>query len=197
MLNLLVIALLACGTNASDASKPGPPVSDASGLEDSVHADLTTPDRALRSYWRYKDASERVEFARTLEWLKSSEHAAFAAQRAKVMGGDARVASEQVEAQYRPTMYAYEIVDVKPESDSRALVNARIRNVTPLGAGAVLTELQAKQRRDGELFRYTLEKSAPGWQVVQVQYSFGSGEWHNRWDPSRDQFGVLSASTTP
>ena len=186
----LLLVTLASGCNRDTAGTPkaaDAAASRAGFSKDSIRADLTTPDRALKSYWRYRDEVGRSDVARVQQWLASPEHATIAAQRVLVMSGDAREAEEQIEASYRQDLVTREIVEVKAESESRATILARLRNVTPAPAGATLDDWTSKRRRDGTPIRYVLEKDSTGWHIVQAYTTLlddGQGEWKPRWTPA-------------
>ena len=61
-----------------------------------------------------------------------------------------------------------DIVDVKIESESRAVIIANIKNSTPIPPGAELSKYQEQSRNEGDKYKYVLEKSQPGWQIAEI-----------------------------
>lgn len=182
--SLLALILAACASDAVSTTTTAEFPVDAKALVDSIHADLTTPDRALRSYWRMKTEETRHAELATQRYFRSERYIAFAAQRKRLMAGDGLAAFEENRTSHVPSSFAHEIVEVKPESDSRAIILTRIRNTTPAPAGAVPGEYETKRRRDGIPVRYVMEKDSAGWHVVQTQTTLlddGAGEWSNHW----------------
>ena len=64
--------------------------------------------------------------------------------------------------------YSRDIQEVKAESETRAVVFATIKNVTPIPQGAEPDESDKKYRADGFRFKYVLEKTSDGWKIAQV-----------------------------
>lgn len=127
-----------------------------------IPLDLTSPDNALKSYWAAKD-----EVRRAVD-LKSDEETAF--------GKEVRSLLEKVAApgifdfNHRPVLetFSRDIEDVDVQSETRAVIIARIKNITPIPAGAEVDEYDKKARENGERYRYVLEKSAAGWRVAEL-----------------------------
>ena len=61
-----------------------------------------------------------------------------------------------------------EIVAVQVETETRAVVIAKIRATTPVPSGVTLTERESSQRRDGFPYKYVLEKAKDGWKIEQI-----------------------------
>lgn len=64
--------------------------------------------------------------------------------------------------------YSKEIIEVKSESETRAIVFAKIKNNTPIPDGARPDVEDIKTREKGKNYKYVLEKDSEGWKVVQV-----------------------------
>lgn len=117
-----------------------------------LRVDISTPDRALRSRWRLQDLSRDVSVAMdsTVPGARGW-NAWHRAQRA-LLTGDAEAAARRDDIRAEPA-YRREILEVRQESASRAVILARVANVSPIPAGAVVSEYEAELRRDGELYR--------------------------------------------
>lgn len=175
---LACLTLMGCDQIApQDKAQPAPvsaPTPAASPVREPVVAtvpvDLSTPDRALRSYWAVRD-----EIVRAL----------WAIQRAVVNKavGDIQRAERQLPEVAVPAIvdnfkaniepdpaetFSRDILEVKIESESRAVVSVVIKNTTPIPEGAVLTEFARELRRNGDRYRYVLENGATGWQVAEI-----------------------------
>lgn len=92
----------------------------------------------------------------------------------------AKVAREAVLSEFQAVMamrcgplkkYWREIQEVKVETDTRAVVHALVKDITPIPAGAVPTENDKVWRAEGLRGKYLLEKTEDGWKVAQV-YEF-------------------------
>lgn len=101
-----------------------------------------------------------------------------------LLAGDARqeveenVAKENVRDSYRRDRHC------KEETPTRAVIDARLWNTTPVPAGAEPSDHEKTERRDGRAVRYVLERDAEGWKVVQAKYqSYASAEWSNWFYP--------------
>jgi hypothetical protein len=187
-----VFCVAALGSAACDAERGG---GRALALPDSaVRVDLSTPDRALRTYWRLRDLSDTLKppidssNASMRGWLRVEGGLR------QVFGG---VALRQIDnAAKIKERFSREIVEAKQETDSRAVVVARVRNVTPLPEGATLTDSEAEARREGEVFRYIFEREGQEWKLVQIQRNYATGgaeDWYNIFSEEP----IVSARTVP
>jgi hypothetical protein len=80
-----------------------------------------------------------------------------------------------------PQTYSREIVEVKVESDTRAIVLAKIKATTPIPSGATPDADDLKKREEGFPYKYLLEKVGSEWKIAQI-YSYASYK-DNHWDP--------------
>lgn len=129
-----------------------------------VPVDLATPDKALKSYWAVRDSirAKRSEmFAAAKEIYRASE-----VQMGAV--SDAALAKTFATDLAEPETFSRDLMDVKVESESRAVIVAVIKNTTPIPAGAEMSKLDEKLRTEGERFRYVLEKSQADWRVSEI-----------------------------
>lgn len=177
------VLLVSCGEGMSVkgavAARSGVPE-----LPDSVLAvDMTTPDRAIKSHWRINDLDldqwttpdSTLPIVRTL----NSNVEKWKSARLKVLSGLALVSAKR---DHVPETYSREILEVKQETESRAVVLARVKNITPIPPGAELTDFDKKRRRDGEVYRYIFEREGDGWKLVQIQSKDYKGDWDNQFD---------------
>lgn len=172
------LAILACAASAvacggggeSGAAAKADSVSVRNRpLPDSAFAiDLSTPDRALRTYWHVKSMADTIgqpvdtAAVRFQNWQRADSTLL------RVYGGDALAEHRRTRQPAVRHRYTREIVAVEPESETRATVLARIRNVTPLPPGAVADPYAARRRAEGDVYRYVFERDSAGWKLVQV-----------------------------
>ncbi|KRC26606.1 hypothetical protein [Acidovorax sp. Root219] len=128
-------------------------------------ADVSTPDRALKSYWAQ------------IDWLTASDHALKRHNRAgdsfqQGTAGLSKVATAQLvsDVKFEQPLYTYsrEISEAKVETDSRAIVVTKIRNSTPLPPGTTLTAADTKRREEGDQYKYVMEKQQEAWKVAEI-----------------------------
>jgi hypothetical protein len=164
-------AVLACGGGGEvrKADSAAPAAGRDTPLPDSAFAvDLSTPDRALRTYWRIRSMSDTIgqpvdtTAVRYRNWQRADTVLA------RVYGGDALAEYTRTRQPAQRHRYTREILAVEPESETRATVLARIRNVTPVPPGAVADEYAARRRAEGDVYRYVFERDSAGWKLVQV-----------------------------
>jgi hypothetical protein len=130
------------------------------------HVDLTTPEAALRSYWRMQDALDSIAAAMV---TGPAERDPFSATRQAYESTFAGRAREMLAAPFVRQTYAREVQAVDSAGPARTLVMAVIRNTTPLAPGAALTHEQEELRAEGQQFRYVLEREGDAWRITQVQ----------------------------
>ena len=155
-------AVLLATLTACSKTEPLPSERKVSSVK--VNLDLATPDKALKSYWAVRDSvrSKQVElFTQNKEVYQSA-----AAQMSEVADG---VLAKSFSFDIIPLeIFSRDLLDVKVESESRAVIIAVIKNSTPIPAGAEMSEFDEERRRDGERYRYILEKNQTGWRVSEV-----------------------------
>lgn len=132
--------------------------------------DTSTPDRALKAYWTYVDWTLAMSHANDLQGIESKTYQEAMA----VLGKVATPAMVGIDSR-KPALSSYsrEITEAKSETESRAIVVAQIKNITPMPADAVLEERQRKARENGKRFKYVMEKDEQGWKIAAVL------EWDN------------------
>lgn len=179
MSRLVVVAVLSAVMAACTPEKAVEPSESASTARPvQPNPDLSTPDRALKSYWAQKDWQERLRRQTDDEIRKK-----VAAKLPTNTEVYAPVVTAELLAYWRwrdkqTGLYQdkqREIESVKQETESRAVALVRIRNVSPIPEGAKPEPWQIKARQRGEMFRYVIEKEGPDWKIAEV--------WENREGP--------------
>lgn len=165
---VLLATLTAC-------SKTAPPPSERKVASTKVSLELATPDKALKSYWAVRDSvrAKQLElFAQNMEGFQLAE-----TQMSEV--ADGALAKSFSLAITPAETFSRDLIDVKVESESRAVIVAVIKNSTPIPVGAEMSTFAEKLRRDGERYRYILEKNQAGWRVSEIwEWStYPSSEW--------------------
>ena len=154
---VLLVTLTAC-------SKTEPPPSERKTTSIKVNLDLATPDKALKSYWAVRDSVRAKQFelfAQSKEDFQSAE-----AQMSAVSDG---ALAKSLSFDKNPIdTFSRDLIDVKVESESRAVIVVMIKNSTPIPAGAEVSKFDEERRRDGERYRYILEKNQAGWRVSEI-----------------------------
>ena len=138
---------------------------------DSPRLDLSTPQSALQSYWAQFDWLQRLEAQATAARVRRLLEQAYA-----------EVATGDVLEYYRqgvrpPDRFERRIQEVSPENAARAIAVVRIRNVTPIPAGAQPSPGQVAERERGAVFRYFLQREDGAWKVASIWRARETGEW--------------------
>ncbi len=148
-----------------------------------LRVDVSTPDRALRSRWRLQDLSRRVGVTMDSTVPGTRTWNAWHRAQRSLLTGEAEAAAEREEGAPQP-VYQREILEVRQETASRAVILARVRNVSPIPANAVVGGFEAELRGTGELYRYVYEKDPGGWKLSQVYSRYpGESDWREYYDP--------------
>lgn len=133
-----------------------------------LEIDTSSPDNALKSWWRVLDHREQVTSAECAKRNIQSTPEYFPLFERVAQGSPLRQYTAMEREYCTPETFEREIQEVKTESETRAVVFAKIRNITPIPAGTDPSPEDRKNRADGYRYRYLLEKSAQGWKVSAV-----------------------------
>lgn len=172
---LCASALAACQPGSRHASPASPRPA-------APKVDLSTPERALESYWARQG------------WYRGLAHDAFDQAKRKLPAArevyGAVATGNELKLQTSFAQYPHEVLDRKiegtrHETESRAVLLARLRNVTPVPEGAKPAPWEVERREKGAVFRYVLEKEPAGWKVAQIwQHDDVLAIWEKRADPA-------------
>lgn len=139
-----------------------------------------SPDQALKTWWKLIDLMEQngVEDCKNYQNKPTSSHVAYYS---KITQEDMLRSITPRKSDCKPTVFDREILEVKTESETRAIIFAKVFNATPVPEGAEPDEYEKKFRKDGFKFKYLIEKSSEGWKVSQVyefdKYSTNGESW--------------------
>lgn len=143
----------------------------------SAEAIGNSPDAAVKSWWRVKDAGAVLE----MEVCKAN-----ISQAAPYFEKLARLSTEDVHSDRTcmdaPTKFDRQILKVDVQSDTRAVVTAQIRNVTPPEEGAVLDADDKEAKAEGSPFQYLVERKdkSSDWKIAQVsRYVSYKSSWES------------------
>lgn len=127
-----------------------------------------SPDLTVKSWWRLLDLREKINTAECNKNVELKARPAYAAYYSKIIQADVLRALTPNGNGCLEDIYERDIQEVKTESETRAIVFAKITNTTPIPVGAEPDELDKRTRRDGFRFKYLVEKTSEGWKVSQV-----------------------------
>lgn len=176
------------GTPEANATVPAPEVSTES------------PDAVVRSYWALQDWLEKHGI-KHMTFSVDSGYDAWMDARKSISGGEFGevIASEEAEARdpFKVDPEAIvriqqrDILEVKNESETRALVLAKIKNITPLPRGYELNRYSLEKREYGVDVRYVVEKIKGEWRLTQAWYrdSADAESWTKAWEIKPKQKG--------
>lgn len=179
---LLAIVLAGgCSQQETGTGKENAPESNAETASKHVidplpPLDVQSPDRLIQSYWAVNDwlNANHCKLFRVVA-PNDSEVRDFEEALAVIGAGDYLASQrKQVEQSRKPcageSAYSYQrdIIEVKPESETRSVVLAKIKNVTPIPVGMTLQRSDLAQRNYGEDVKYVVEKTADGWRLTQA-----------------------------
>lgn len=150
-----------CLSGLTACSKAGTSAPEAKAPTTNVHIELGTPDKALKSYWAVRDSvrSKMKELQiQYKEHVREAENQMNAvAEGSLFLSGDTPLET-----------FSRDIIDLKVESESRAVVIVVIKNITPIPAGGEVSKFVEEYRRDGQRYKYVLEKNQAGWRVSEI-----------------------------
>lgn len=170
---ILPLALAACNGASGDKS------AQARAAEP-LKLELASPDQAVKTWWRVKDKSVAAAVNRCEE--KSKE--LLASESMSAMKNITTGLALQNTGQHATCMhftFGREIIEVKVESETRAIVLAKIKATTPIPAGVTPDADDTRRRTEGELYKYLLEKIGTEWKIAQI-YSHSSTD-SDPWQP--------------
>lgn len=198
---IILAALVIAGCQQSVEKPNNKPKSSQSPVSPAALVmDVSTPDRALKSYWQSKDAVRRAEYEFVtvtiipeLQKLRGK----VGLDPKKVMTSDVLSAHQEFDNSEQRSFqeFSREILDIKQDTESRATAIVKVRNATPIPEGAVISDSDKKRRDEGEKLKYVLEKGAEGWKVAQVyKYDELGGRVDGSKDPWKKVFSAPSGN---
>lgn len=177
MKRVLVVAAAAivlAGCEKPQEQKP-PARMAAEQAVGSLSSAQNSPDVTVKSWWKAKDAWEKIAQA---QCENSNELMSSVQKNMETLAGPEIMTS--IDCSSSET-YERKIEDVQVQSETRALVVARIKNTTPPDPGAPIDSEDQRLKDTGTLIRYTLERSdaKAGWKIVGAS---GKAGYSSTWD---------------
>src|SRR5690606_23837233 len=82
------------------------------------------------------------------------------------------------------SIFDRQVIDVEEQSASRAVVTARIWNISPVPPEVAMSEADHHRRDEGDIYRYIFDQDQDGWKLVQIEYRLypGATGWVERFD---------------
>lgn len=175
----LTICLLACQQADTSSMTPSSvkaqkiePTSVASAAnmaasQATLLIELSSPDQAVKTWWRFIDMKALADMNTCLKEVANAP-STYLAYLPSIAQSDVLRTFTLDPTMCSIDVYSRDIQEVKMESETRALVFALIKNISPPPLGADPDEHDSKSRQDGSRFKYVLEKTSQGWKVSQV-----------------------------
>ena len=180
----LCFVLTACDKVSSAFGTGAPSKAPAAAVSYDFEVNTTSPDQALKTWWRYLDTKEAVELARCQSFAQKD---ADEFHLDSVSTGAVKQSVNSSRTECWRSVYDREILEVKQETETRAIALAMITNATPSSAEG--TSDQQVARKMGTHFKYLIEKTDGGWKVAQVyrhdesNVLSGDDEWEKQYTP--------------
>ncbi|WP_367372251.1 hypothetical protein [Pseudomonas lini] len=181
MKRLVAVSLIALATTGCDQinRKMAEHFQKAS-LEMEFDKDLSSPDNALKSWWRFLDADDQRSYESCQKYFEN-QPAREKYYSAFTTGDVLSVKTNQIR-DCRLDSYSREIQEVKQETETRAVVLATIKNTTSSSMNP--TETEKADREKGSTYRYLIEKDSSGWKISKVfKLSTYSFDKNDPWKP--------------
>jgi hypothetical protein len=180
----LCLSLAACDKASSVFGTGSQPQAPAATVGYDFEINTTSPDQALKTWWRYLDTKEAMEYARCQSFVRKDVDEFDVAG---VSTGAVEQSVNSSRAVCWRSLYDREILQVKQETDTRAIAFAKITNATP--SSSTGTSDQQRARKMGAHFKYLIEKTEGGWKIAQVyrhdesNVLSGDDEWEKQYTP--------------
>ncbi|TXI03113.1 MAG: hypothetical protein E6Q76_14295 [Rhizobium sp.] len=193
---LVCLTLTACkltedDDSPQDASAQCPSKPSNAGI-DKIAIDRSTPDRALKSYWALKDA---ISVQQGLQWNRAAMEANASMDRLG-LAASPEIVAEKMVLRERGYRFERELLEVRAESETRAVASARMRNITPVPTGITLSEAEQLQRLSWHPYRYVLGKDQKGWRVEEIWEGTDNGQSWVRRAPAESKAETNNADLT-
>jgi hypothetical protein len=166
MMRFVILGMLAIGLSGCFDKPPTEEgIAKALGAVDAIDAANNSPDVTVKSWWRVKDAAMAVRIEICKNDLKL---AAPYFDKLSRLSSNELYSSDSCASE--PLIFDRQITKVDVQSETRAVVTARIRNATPPEEGAELDTNAMKAKEAGEPFQYVLERkdSKNGWKITEI-----------------------------
>ena len=147
---------------------------------------MNTPGATVASWWRALDANESAANRRCQRWVGEMQASPESAALLSVTTGMAQDSLHQLGKRCTQELYSREIVEVKTDSETRAVVLATIKAATPIPAGVAIGDAELERRAKGKRYKYVLDRVDGKWKIAQIYMEEASMD--SRADPWRPVF---------
>jgi hypothetical protein len=193
LLAIACASLLACNRAPSTAEPKETSAANSAmpELEPLPEISKESPDSVVRSYWALMDWSVR-NTPKGLRVNMASGVREYSVARMALGGGEFAAVNEQQDRMMETffengspeRIQQRDILEVKSESETRAVVTTKMKNITPLPPNYELPEFWKKRRDFGQEVRYIVEKIKGEWRLTQAWYRDNpdDAEWQKAWE---------------
>lgn len=190
MRRFIVVGLVAVGLSGCfDTDQTSEGLAKALSAIGAMDAANNSPDVTVKSWWRLRDASLSVRIETCNNDLNLA--AAYFEKLSKLSSNDRYNSSN---CAFKVPAFDRQITKVEVQSDTRAIVTAQIRNISPPEEGATLTVEDKKVKDAGVPFQYLLEREdvKNGWQITKISsFSSYTKDWQDIYpkpEPSNNRY---------
>lgn len=194
---LVIVFFVFCSTGCNTKSNSTDATKEEYKQPVKVKIDLSTPDNALKSYWQTNDNKRLLFYKDNIKLSKDQNEISIDIINKFLTGSIKQSLLKHRASDIRNvlTEYTRDIIEVKNETETRAVVFVMIKNVTKIPTNLSLSENDNKIREEGKLIKYVVEKEPSGWKISQVyekdifQEKFSKKEV---WQPLYDLTDLIS-----
>ncbi|MBC3254402.1 hypothetical protein HU733_02760 [Pseudomonas paralactis] len=190
MKRIVILGFVAIGLSGClDRDQTSAGLAKALSAVDSMDAANNSPDITVKSWWRLRDASLSIRIEACKNDLKLA--APYFEKLSKLSSNERYNSSN---CSYKISAFDRQITKVEVQSETRAIVTAQIKNISPPEEGAVLTAEDKKAKDTGIPFQYLLERqdTKNGWQITKISsFSSYAKDWQDIYpkpEPSNNRY---------
>ena len=186
LLIALLVAVGACSQQTPESSiAPATSAQPAEAVkpEPLPEVDAQSPDSLVKSYWALQEWMARNKGLLGVQLKMSDDFRELLKMQIALSTGERRAKLEEEYAQLDkvftddstpPAVIQRDIIEVKSESETRAVVIAKLKNITPLPPEIDLS-IWREDRDYGLDVKYVVEKTPDGWRLTQA-WKRGAGD---------------------
>lgn len=140
---------------------------------------LETPDNAVKSWWRVIDAKDALDID-LCNYRKNKVTALYKAQSDLTTGNTQEYFKNGHDC--HKDDYSRRIEKVNIETETRAIVFANVKNITPVPEGVKIYNFSKNDAKNGVAFKYVLTKENGKW-LIEEMYRYNSSHAILKEDP--------------
>jgi hypothetical protein len=178
------MAISGCDQISSAIGNPASSKPQVPEIDNKFEVNLSSPDNALKTWWRYIDTKAASEQKLCTDFYKDVN---LKGGFEKVSTGEVRESLVSNKINCTRSTYAREILEVKVETETRAVALAKITNSTT--TTVVPTSDDEKRRAQGEKYKYVIEKVGSEWRIAQAyEYATYKSEWTPKYQITQEHY---------